>query len=297
VSESPTSPGESPSPGEVSPSFIVCGDICWPAPFICDECCTLDLETVDPVLVGMAEQFAARFLWSATGRIYGGCPRTYRPCRENCPPAVNCCGGYAGSMLQTLPFRAPGSLDWINVPCNRCVKGCQCSAVSEVYIPDVDAVLNVRIDGVDYNPCSMLVVYDRERVVRTDGGQWPACQELGKTDGPGTWSITVQQGVCVPEGAAWITGTLMCEFIKACRKDDDCRLPRRVQTLTRQGVQLGGFLDTFESLPMLRTGIWEIDAWIEQGRFAGAATPSIISPELTRQTEQTWPRVGDCVGS
>ena len=290
VAAEPPGPSPGPSPG---PGLITCGDICWVEPFVCDECCSLDLETVDPVLKDIAMRWAARFLWTATGRQFGGCPKTYRPCREECPPAMNCCGGYAGTSLASVPWRVPGSFDWVNVPCGTCVRGCQCSAVSEVWLSDVDQILNVRIDGVDYDPCGMVAVYDRSRVVRIDGGQWPVCQELGKTDGPGTWSITVLEGQCVPDGGDWITGTLMCEFLKSCLKRDDCQLPRRIQTITRQGVTLG-FNDRFENLGMLRTGIWEIDAWIEQSRYVGSATPTILSPELIRQTELTWPRTGDC---
>lgn len=281
-------------PESDSPGFLTCGSgACWPEPTVCDECCELDIADLDPGLVEMAGQWAADFLWAATGRQYGGCPRTYRPCREGCAPQPNCCGGYAGTSL-AVPWRAPGSLDWINVSCGRCVRGCQCSAVSEVILPDVDQVVNVRIDGVDYDPCTMVAVYDRTRVVRTDGGQWPTCQELSRVDGPGTWSITVIEGQCVPAGGAWMTGTLMCEFLKACLKKADCRLPKRIQTLTRQGVTLG-FNDQFENLSALLTGIWELDAWIEQQRSTVATTPVIISPELVQQTEQTWPRVGaDC---
>ena len=290
AAESPTSP-DSPGPG-----LILCGDICWVEPYVCDECCSLDIadeEKVPPALLDIARRWAARFLWTATGRQFGGCPKTYRPCRENCAPAVNCCGGYAGPAFASVPWRVPGSYDWINVPCNTCVKGCQCSAVSEIYLSDVDQILNVRIDGVDYDPCGMVAVYDRSRVVRIDGGSWPVCQELGKTDGAGTWSITVLEGQCVPDGGDWVTGALMCEFLKACLKMDDCQLPRRIQTITRQGVTLG-FQDRFENLGIMRTGIWEIDAWIEQSRYVGAATPSFISPELVRQTELTWPTSEAC---
>lgn len=287
---------ESPAESPGSPGFVQCGDACWVEPFICDECCSLKIADVDLRLRDMAAQWAANFLYVATGRQYGACPKTYRPCREECVPGPNCCGGYASPFLRSVPWRLPGSLDWINIPCNVCVKGCQCSAVSEVYINDVDQVLNVRIDGQDYDPCGIVAVYDRSRIVRIDGGVWPVCQELSKTDGPGTWFITVSQGRCVPPGGEWITGTLMCEFIKACLRRDDCELPRRIQTITRQGVTMG-FNDEFENLGMLRTGIWEIDAWIEQARFTGAATPSIVSPELVRQTEQTWPRAGVTCGS
>jgi hypothetical protein len=290
AAESPGSPG---SPGD---GLLQCGAFCWVEPFVCDECCTLDLAEVSQDLRDRAARWAAGFLWAATGRQYGGCPRTYRPCREECPPVQNCCGGYAGPSIQSVPWRVPGSFDWVNLPCGTCKKGCQCSAVSEVWLSDVDQVLNVRIDGVDYDPCGMVAVYDRSRVVRIDGGSWPVCQELGKVDGPGTWSITVLEGQCVPDGGDWVTGTLMCEFLKSCLKRDDCQLPRRLQTITRQGVTLG-FNDRFENLSIMRTGIWEIDAWIEETRFVGAATPSIISPELPRHTELTWPRAIDCAGS
>lgn len=289
---SPGSPGGDSPPG----GFISCGDACWPEPYVCDECCSLDMESIDPALRQMAAQWAANFLYVATGRRYGGCPRTYRPCREKCAPVQNCCGGYAGSGV-TRPYKLANSLDWVNLSCGTCKRGCQCSEVSEVYLPGVSQVLNVRLDGVDYDPCGMVAVYDGSRVVRTDGGAWPTCQELGRIDGPGTWSITVLEGSCPPAGVELITGILMCEFLKACRQDGDCRLPRRIQTLTRQGVTMG-FNDQFENLSDMRVGIFEIDAWIEQGRYVGNMGPSIVSPELVQPTMLTWPRPGsDCTGS
>jgi hypothetical protein len=287
--ESPeASPG---SPGD----FMACGSFCWVQPYVCDECCSMDLGEVKPELRERAARWAAGFLWTATGRQYGGCPKTYRPCREGCGPAVNCCGGYGGLGVRSVPWRVPGSFDWVNMPCGSCVKGCQCSAVSEVRLSDVDQVLNVRIDGVDYDPCSMVAVYDRSRIVRTDGGSWPVCQKLDRIDGPGTWSLTVLEGHCVPDGGDWMTGQLMCEFIKGCLNRKDCQLPRRLQTITRNNVTLG-FNDKFENLAIMRTGIWEIDAWIEEARYVGAATPTILSPELQRPTELTWPRFADCAG-
>jgi len=38
----------------------------------------------------------------------------------------------------------------------------------------------------------------------------------------------------------------------------------------------------------------DVDAWIEQSRYVGAATPSFLSPELVRQTELTWPTSDAC---
>jgi hypothetical protein len=169
--------------------------------------------------------------------------------------------------------------------------------VSEVILPDVAEVLNVRIDGVDFDPCGMVAVYDKRRVVRTDGREWPACQELSKVDGPGTWSITVIEGECPPAGAAWMTGTLMCEVLKACMKRDDCQLPRRLQTITRQGVSMT-FNDNFEGLARLHTGIWELDAWIESTNYNLAVQPRVRRPDGPQHSELTWPKPGQhCQGS
>jgi hypothetical protein len=104
----------------------------------------------------------------------------------------------------------------------------------------------------------------------------------------GAWSITVGQGREVPVGGAFVAGILACEFAKACVGSSDCRLPRRVQTITRQGVTVA-FQDLFEGLDNLRTGLWEVDAFIESNRQAKWMSPTITSPDVPRPAEQTWP--------
>lgn len=263
---------------------------CWPVTTFegCAECCTEQLLNKPEAFQRMLYDMAAQFLFNATGRQFGACPVTYRPCAENC----DCCPGWWGGGLPVPVKRWDG--EWVNLSCNRCADRCECSQVSEVIIPDTDQVLSVRIDGVDYDPCDTVAVYDRRRIVRTDGDEWPKCQDLNLIDGPGTWSITVLQGRPVPPGGDWIASLLACELGKACTDADGCRLPQRVQTITRQGVTIG-FQDQFDNLGAMRTGIWEIDAWIESAVTTVHATPAVISPDVNwRHTRLTWPRDCDC---
>src|SRR5690606_40966851 len=79
----PESPGA--SPGDV----VACGDFCWVEPYVCQDCCSVDVNDADPRLRETARLWASRFLWTATGKQYGGCPRTYRPCRDRKSTRLN----------------------------------------------------------------------------------------------------------------------------------------------------------------------------------------------------------------
>lgn len=247
----------------------------WPVD-VCEECCAEALEGLPDETREALEQAAASFLWAATGRRYGLCEVTLRPCRRDCLP---------GSGLPS-PSRVGGQ--WVNLACGSCPGQCGCGAVSEVILDNVAEVIDVTVDGEELDPFETVAVYDNRRVVRTDGGQWPACQDLSTVDGPGTWSLTILQGLPVPPGGEFVAGLLLCELAKACRGDDSCALPRRVQTVTREGVTIG-FQDQFESLGHLRTGIWEIDSWIEAARTTQFLPPTITSLDVPRPAELTWP--------
>lgn len=245
---------------------------------VCQDCCTDALDRLTPEQRETMYRWAAWFLWRATGKIYGLCERTFRPCRRNCDGSV-------GGLPQ--PVKVAG--DWFNLSCGRCAGACGCDLVSEVWMPGVWSVVSVMIDGVEYpDPVDMVAVYDRSRLVRVDGGMWPSCQNLSQVDGPGVWSVTVELGLPIPPGGRVAAGILACELAKACVGDGDCRLPKRVQTITRQGVT-AAFQDQFESLPQLRTGLWEVDSFIEMSRSGSFTGPSIVSPDLPRAAELTWP--------
>jgi len=96
------------------------------------------------------------------------------------------------------------------------------------------------------------------------------------------------QGTPWPDGIGIVAGILACELAKACVGAKSCRLPQRVQTITRQNVTIG-FQDRFEGLSLLHTGLWEVDAFIEAARWTGNMAPSITSPDWPEPAELTWP--------
>lgn len=256
-------------------------NLCWPEPDICEDCCTttLDDESVfPPERLAMLTEWATHYLWSATGERFSDCAVTLRPCARRC-------GDYWGGLPS--PVRVDG--EWVNLSCGSCRGACGCDTVSEVIVSGVNEIRAINIDGQEFVPEDTAVVYDRRRIVRIDGEAWPMCQNLSAPTGePGSWSITVTRGLPVPPGAAWVTGILLCELAKACVGDSTCRLPRRVQTITRNGVTVG-FQDMFEGLDSLRTGIFEVDMFIESARSVGYAEPRVLSPDVPRPSVQTWP--------
>lgn len=244
----------------------------------CANCCSEALGGLDPAVRTVLAAQATQTLWALTGRRFGLCETTLRPCRRNC-------GSYWGGL--PTPMRLGG--EWVNVGCGSCSGSCGCAVVSEFTATDVEEVVSVKVDGIELDPFETVMVYDRRRVVRADGGMWPTCQNLGSPDDEdGTWSVTILQGVPVPDGGEVMAGILLCELAKACVNDESCRLPRSVQSVTRQGVSFN-FTDVFESITKGRTGLFEVDLWIEAANSTYAQSATISSIDRPKPAVLTWP--------
>lgn len=223
---------------------------------------------------------STEILWALSGRQYGCCPVTIRPCRA-CKDG-NPSGDWGARLRDGL---------WINLPCVSCgVNSCSCSEVCEVRLPGPVCEINeVMLDG-EVLAETAYRVDNSDLLVRVDGGCWPNCQELSlPTTEVGTWSVTYDRGIPVPPAGQRALGELMSELWKACRADGTCILPKRVQTLTRQGVSMV-MLDPMDFLAHGRTGLYFVDLWLTavnpHGRPSGAR---VISPDTPLQRETTWP--------
>lgn len=247
---------------------------CEWVPYGCSPCTGL----VAPEIEQQWLDFSVGALWRATGRMYGACPIKVRPCRSEC-------GDYWGGL--PYPVRLDGQ--WVNL-CSSCPGDCSCTSLEEVLLPGpVSEIVELKLDGVVLAPASGYVrVDDWNRVVRVDGGRWPTCQNLAAPDTEvSTWSITYKKGYPIPAGGSAAAQVLACEFIKACAGDGSCRLPQRVQAITRQGVTVA-FQDTFDMLSKNGFGLFEVDAWIANVN-SGYPPPRASTPDLPRQRVQTWP--------
>ncbi|MDJ1137924.1 hypothetical protein [Streptomyces iconiensis] len=238
-------------PGEGA-DFGPCAD--WPVRWTCD------VDTLNPAITGLAVSMATATLWALTGRQFGLCSITLRPCARDCGDGRMYDDAGPPWTARSWPSAALGGGLWVNLACGGCGSGCSCSRVPEFVLPaPVSSVDEIRIDGAAL-PASAYRLDNNRIVVRTDGGAWPRCNDLSLDDGPGTWSVTATYGQAVPDGAALAMGELACEIGRAA-DGGDCRLPPGVQQLARQGVTIS-YPDVGALFEKGRTGLYLVDLFI-----------------------------------
>lgn len=195
---------------------------------------TCDVSLLSPVVTGAALRAATEVLSARTGFQFDNCQLTLRPCRREC--AIT--GNWWEWGVTPRPYMYNGV--WYNVSCGSCsYNTCSCVALQEVMLPQsTSQVIEVKVNGVPLDP-SAYRLDDFNKLVRLDGQLWPFCNDLTKPDTElGTWSVTARFGTELPQMGQIAVGELAAEFAKALSCDDDCRLPRNVQSLTRQGVDI-----------------------------------------------------------
>lgn len=244
-------------------NFGPCGR--WPIEWTCK------IDTESPSATGLAADYATYILWALSGRRFGTCEVTLRPCRRECYQAPWPWTGWRewpgeGSWPQPALI---GGL-WFNLVCGSCGDTCSCGQLSEVVLPvPVNEIVTVRVDGSPLASGSYGVDNNRY-LVRRDGAQWPRCNDLAKADTePGTWSVTATYGEDVPAAGQLAAGELACEILRAIR-GEDCRLPRNIARIARQGVTIE-FPTVTEFFERGRTGLYLTDL------FLTAANPGNLS--------------------
>jgi hypothetical protein len=222
-------------------------------------CCDL-LDTA--AVTGTALQAATEVLWALSGRQFDSCNVEIWPCRRECMTDLP--GGWNSWTGGTWTYPQPALIagTWFNLTCGSCVGECSCTALSQVELPmPVLNVIEVRMDGVALIPNVDYRLDDGRFLTRLGGEDWPWCNDLSQLEGEGTWSVTLTIGKDVPVMGQMAVGELACEFAKACLGDDECRLPKTVQQLTRQGVSLT-FIDPNQLFENGLTGLYFADLFI-----------------------------------
>lgn len=220
-----------------------------------------------------AESLAQNILDSWTGGVYGLCFERVRPCRVE------------GSR-DLAPVMVGGTLRDIRGAC-PCKTTCACETFSYVELPyPTHEVVSVRVDGVTL-PNSAWQLEEHRYLVRTDGGAFPATQDMNApATEPGTFEIYLSYGIPVPLGGRVAAGALALEFMRALCGDSECKLPQRVQTITRQGVTMA-LQDSYDDLERGRTGIWLVDSWV-----AAVTAPKYSRITVTSLDRPAKPRNG-----
>ena len=258
--------------------------------------CLLDGDPVPQAVIDNAILAASQLLWSLTGRQFGTCTATIRPCRKKCNDlsfwgqgGFIWDGGYGldGGFPWMPVLLDDGS--WTNAPCGCQGNSCNCTKLSEINLPDpVCSIEQIKIDGMVVDP-STYRVDDFHKLVRLGSDEWPKCNDFTKADTEvGTWSITLTHGRPVPALAILGANEMACEIIKNCI-GKPCKLPQRVSSVTRQGISVS-FLDDMQFLDKGLTGLYYVDlAARTYNPQRLARRPMAYSPDSANQWRvTTW---------
>jgi hypothetical protein len=246
----------------------------WPLP---DEwCCTIPAT---PAVTGAAAAAATEILWAASGRRFGTCTATVYPCPEECAPSW---APLSAAWGWPYPRLVDGS--WVNAGCGDCGDDCACTSAATVVFHQfpVLSVGEVVVDG-EVLATGSYQLWDHRRLVRSDGGRWPLCQDWAAG---GSWSARLTVGEPVPATGVLAMGELTCELTKGCA-GGDCRLPRRVVDMTRAGVSVS-FADVQQLVEGRLFGLEAVDYFVGAFNPHGLPDrPRIYSPDVAPQRQRT----------
>jgi hypothetical protein len=245
-------------------------------------CCSDFWATLTPEEQAAATAAATKVLWAATGRRYGLCPVTVRPCgRNQCDENI---GGWFWDQGIIMPYVLDGL--WFNCPC---FGPCECGARCRVYLPGpVGSITSVTLDGALVDPSTYRVDDGRWLVRVGEGLCWPDHQNYDRNSGTDTFFVTYTQGEPIPADILAAAGTYACEWAKSCL-GLDCQLPSRVVTLNRQGTTFQ-MVDIDALLERGLTGIASVDQVIAADNPYGTThRMRLLSPEWPQVVQTTWP--------
>lgn len=234
----------------------------------------VDITTVDEYLVTRAEEMAANTLRHLTLYRVGGLPIVVMPC------ANTCCKPFSGGQFghSYLPFY-PVLLESGAYGNCFCGNGCDCASVSSVLlIGPVGRIDSIVINGVEL-PQNAYRVENGSRLVRTDGGQWPACSG-------DNFTVKYLNSYPVDTLGQQIGGLLAAEYLKLFTDPANCALPEAVTSVSRNGVSVDIPSDLF---PNGQTGIQVVDTYTARWNPYGVKMkPVVISPDMPQHRRVTW---------
>lgn len=269
---------------------------------ICEPCLTHAADIDEDVLL-TSLTIASTLLYGLSGSRWPGiCSDTVRPCARSL--AVD----YGRPIRPPYPFGGPYGYwpaaglgnwqpSWGMCMCNRTQRS-GCTTIPEIQLgasPIIEGSVVVTMDGSVVDP-STYRVDDGRWLVRladittTNNPGWPCCQrmDLPLTE-KSTWGVAFNYGSLPDEGGIRAAATLGCQLALAAspKTVGSCRLPQRVQQITRQGVT-AIVLDPWKFLDKGQVGLYEVDLWLENvnpGHLRRAA--HVISPDIGRRVRRT----------
>ena len=195
-----------------------------------------------------AAKAASNLLWALSGRKYSGTVTVTE--RYVC---VNRLYRYGASLRNSSPQLLNGEV--YNIPTNdfdymydTTSDGSSASRRVKLRGRPVQTIHTVRnIAGEIVDPSSYYLV-DHSTLQATAGQAWVPCDI----------EVTYSYGIDPPTLGRMAARTLALEFAKLWNGDDDCILPQRVTSISRQGVSYT-LLDNQDFIDDIHTGLYAVD--------------------------------------
>lgn len=254
---------------------------------LCEPCSDY---TLDPSSLADFFEISSELLYRWTAMQFPGVgTETIRPCTQRTfqdYPGTHVGAGRLSSDYLYSPLGFPFGFPFSACGCGE-IDTCGCGFLPQIRLPRWPIrTVSVKIDGA---PFTSVRIDEDQFLVRTDGQQFPCCQDLSLPDtAPNTWSVSYTWGHGVPLSGRKAAAVLACELFLACQPDDvsaKCRLPRNIVSMTRQGISVQfadtkGFLISKLGSP-IKTGLVEVDTFILAYNPHGLDAPcEIMSPDV-----------------
>ncbi|MFM9590705.1 hypothetical protein ACKI16_29385 [Streptomyces scabiei] len=258
----------------------------WPVALCCDT------DGVEAEELTRWTLIASQILWGLSGRRWGPCPITVRPCRRSCLDALPSYAVQWQSAGPWIPYIDTYGV-WRNASVCGCRSDCSCSELCEVYLAGpVYDVTEVQVDGTVL-PVEAYRVDAAGMLVRTDGGCWPECQDMSAPAGSeNTFFVTYRYGLPLDEAATAAVSELTCHLLKGCSGGSGscgCKSRQNMTKLSRQGVDYE-WADPTAIYAEGRTGLPLTDLWLNMVNPYRLTSPSrVYSPDFKRPRMTTWP--------
>ena len=220
---------------------------------------------------------ASGLLWAMSGRKYSGVTTVTE--RYVCQNRVFRLGAsvntYQALLLDGAVFNIPSDeFDNFN---DRVVDGLSPESRIRLRGRPVTKVHSIRRrDGLVLDPSSYYLV-DHSTIQAATGVPWTPCN----------LEITYSYGTYPPTMGKMAARTLAIEFAKLWSGDDDCALPQRVTSISRQGVSYT-LLDSQDFIEEMRTGIYVVDLFLKSVNPDKARTKArVFSVDVPRGRRYT----------
>jgi hypothetical protein len=232
----------------------------------------LPVSYQDSIYAEDACQVASNLLWTMSGRKYHGTTTV----TERYFTAIDAFRYQGSSAKQFFPHMIGGSV--FNLPAedwnDSAYQSDGSSSLSRIRLrgKPVQEVHLVR-SGYDGSiiPADAYYLAEHSTLIANKGTPWT----------PGNLEITYTFGQQPPTAGRHAARVFAIELIKAW-EGDDCALPDRVTSVSRQGVSYT-ILDNQDFLENFRTGIYVIDLFLKTANPAKALAPTkVFSPDIPR---------------